>query len=163
MMKYLVVLLGVAAFIGGYQAVANEAAKEATKPAPFKMINAEELQKLQAEEKNLVIIDARGGKYFDGTVIEGAVNIPADQTTAESLAKVASDKGTPLVFYCTNTACHASELSAYKAAEAGYTKLYKYPDGIEDWVKKGLKTAKIEPAPEAAEPSAGKAEEKKAN
>lgn len=167
MMKYLIILLGAAAFVGGYQAVANdqksEPAKEAAKPAPFTLVTADELQKLKAEHKDIVIIDSRGGKYFDGTVVEGAVNIPADQTTAESLAKVAPSKETPLAFYCTDTSCHASELGAYKAAEAGYTKLYKMPGGIKEWQDKGFATAKIE-VPAAVEPAAGEAkpEEKKA-
>ncbi len=111
--------------------------------APYKNITAEELVDMQ-KAGGLVIIDSRGGKYFDGTIIEGAVHLSVKETDAESLGKVLPSKDSKVVFYCTNTACPASELSAYKAAAAGYTDLYKYPGGIEDWKEKGLPTSKLE-------------------
>ena len=118
----------------------------ATAPAdhPYTEIDAKALQELRANTENLVVIDSRGGKYFDGTMIEGAVNLSAQDTTAESLASIVPTKDTPIVFYCTNTSCPASMKSAFKAREAGYTVLYKYPGGIEDWVSKGLPTISVE-------------------
>jgi len=106
-------------------------------------ISAEELVKMQADTKNLVVIDARGGKYFDGTVIKGAINLPVTDVTEESLSKIIATKDTPAVFYCTNTACPASSLAAYKAKDEGYSKLYKYEGGIEEWISKKLPTEKI--------------------
>lgn len=177
MKKLALVAFGMVAFASGYtvQAHAGEAkaedtkveksAEEAGKEKPFKMVTAEELKDLIKENENLIIVDSRGGKYFDGKVITGAVNLPADKTTPEALAEIAADKSTPIAFYCTNVGCHASELSAYKAAEAGYTNIYKYPGGIEEWVSKGFEVAQLDADAAKAEPAAGKAEkeEKAAN
>jgi len=109
----------------------------------IKSISAEELVKMQKEIKGFVLIDARGGKYFDGTVIKGAVNLPVTDVTEASLSKAIATKDTPVAFYCTNTACPASSLAAYKAKDQGYSKLYKYEGGIEEWISKKLPTAMI--------------------
>lgn len=110
---------------------------------PFKTIDAAKLEEMQKSDSGMVLIDSRSSKYFDGEVIQGAVNLPASDTNADSLAKIASVKSTTIVFYCQNTACPASELAAYKAAAAGYKSLYKYPGGIEDWKNRKLPVTKI--------------------
>lgn len=116
---------------------------DATEKHPYKTISADELAEMQKNGTKLVIIDSRGGKYFDGEVIKGAVHLAVTDTDVDNLAKTVPAKDSNIVFYCQNTACPASELSAYKAAAAGYTNLYKYPGGIEEWKQKGLPTAKI--------------------
>jgi rhodanese-related sulfurtransferase len=130
----LTIMLGAIALTG--------ASAHATEVHPYTVITAETLQKMQAENAELAVFDARGGKYFDGTMIKGAKNLPTGETTAENLAKHVKAKTDAIVFYCTNTSCPASELSAYKANAAGYTNIYKYKAGIEDWVAKGLPTNK---------------------
>lgn len=110
----------------------------------YKEINAEELQKMQIENPKLPIIDSRGGDWFDGTVIQGAVQLAASYTTEEALAKISADKNAPIVFYCTNEECSASAKAAHKAAELGYKNIFKYKAGIEDWKKRGLPTATVE-------------------
>ncbi|NDF12314.1 MAG: hypothetical protein EB060_05835 [Proteobacteria bacterium] len=138
-MKRILSMVAVVLVVFAGAAFANE--KAAEKAAP-KHITLEDLKALKDAKKDFVLIDSRGGKYFDGEMIEGAVNLPVDKTTAESLAKIAPKKDTPLVFYCTDTACNASELAAYKALAAGYTNVSKVPDGIEGWKKKGWATTK---------------------
>jgi len=110
---------------------------------PYKEITAEQLKEMQKNNDSLVLIDSRGGKYFNGEVIAGAVHLSVKDTNAETLGKIVASKGADIVFYCTNTACQASALSAYKAAYAGYASLYKYSGGIEEWKEKGLPTATV--------------------
>jgi len=117
----------------GFSAASVQAGK-----GPYTLVNTNELQELIKKHDNLVLIDSRGEKWFDGTVIKGAKNLSVVDTSAENLAKIVSAKDIPVVFYCSNVACKASELAAYKASAAGYTNLYKYPDGIDVWVKAGL-------------------------
>ncbi len=124
----------------------TDKAKDAKKENPFKEVTAEDIVKMKKDTKNLVIVDARGGKDFDGVMIEGAVNLPADKADAKSFAKIAPVKDVPIVFYCQSTKCPASELEAYKAHENGYTKLYHYAGGIEDWKAKKLSVTKPEAA-----------------
>lgn len=109
----------------------------------LKEISAEDVNAKLGKDKDFVVVDSRGGKWFDGEVIKGAVNLPADKTDAASLAKIAPAKDTTLVFYCTNVDCPASATAAHKALEAGYTNVLKFKGGIEEWKEKGLPTAKI--------------------
>lgn len=115
----------------------------ATAGEGYKSIDAEGLAKMMESEKELTIIDSRGGKWFDGEVITGAKALPADVTTEVTLAALIKDKDAPVVFYCSNTSCPASAAAAHKAAELGYANVYKYPGGIEEWKKKGLPTVKL--------------------
>ena len=135
-MKYLLTLPVVMVLVLAFQASAG------TEEHPYKIITADELVALKKDQENLVIVDSRGGKYFDGEMIEGAVNLPVNKVNTDELAKIIPSKDTPVAFYCNNVNCPASELSAYKANAAGYTMLYKYPGGIEDWKEKGLPTNK---------------------
>jgi rhodanese-related sulfurtransferase len=110
---------------------------------PYKEISAEELQVLIAENAETVIVDTRGAKYFDGTVIKGSKVLAVNDITAESLAAIAPNKEAPLVLYCQNLECPASAKAAHKAKELGYTNILKYPGGIEEWVEKKLPSETI--------------------
>ncbi|MGH1375377.1 MAG: rhodanese-like domain-containing protein [Alphaproteobacteria bacterium] len=101
-------------------------------------INADQLVEMQKTTKGLVVIDSRGGKWFDNRLIEGAVQLSADNTDEAHLAEIAPAKDTPIVFYCSDVNCPASKAAAHQAHDAGYTNLYKYPGGIADWAEKGL-------------------------
>lgn len=136
-MKKLFVLAVIALFVSEPALAATDKDKH-----PYKEIDAAALVEMK-KDKSVIVVDARGGKYFDGEVIEGAVNLSVQDTSSDSLAKIIPSKDTKVVFYCTNTSCQASALSAHKAADAGYKEIYKYPGGIEDWKVKGLPVAKI--------------------
>lgn len=110
---------------------------------PYKEVSVSDLEKMMKDGK-VVVLDTRGGKWFDGEGIQGAKNLPADQITKENLAKVGVTENTPVAFYCTNEACPASKTAAHKAAELGFKNLYKLPVGIEGWKKAGKPTEKLE-------------------
>ena len=139
MQKFLRYLLVPAVLVIG----ATQAFAEKDAAPGYTEVTAEEAQKLISEHKDLVIIDSRGGKYFDGEVIEGAKNLPADKTNAKSLKKLVKTKETPVLFYCTNKACPASASAAHEASKLGYKNLYKLPGGIDEWKEKKLPTAKL--------------------
>ena len=108
---------------------------------PYKIITADELVQMKKDNKELVIIDSRGSDWFDGVMIEGATQLSTEDTNTETLAKLAPKKDQAIVFYCTNVNCPASAKAAHKAADIGYTNLFKYPEGIEGWKKLGLPTS----------------------
>ena len=56
-----------------------------------------------------------------------------------SLSELPADKSKPLVFYCTNVHCTASDEAAAKARTAGYVNVKVMPEGIAGWVKAGKK------------------------
>jgi rhodanese-related sulfurtransferase len=116
---------------------------EAFSKEPYTVINADELLKMKNENKSLAIIDSRGGDWFDGTLIEGAVQLSVSDTNEENLTKIVKNKSDKIVFYCTNEKCPASTKAAHKAAEMGYSNIYKYKAGIEDWKKRNLPVIKL--------------------
>ena len=154
-MKQLTLLAALAATVIGASAAAgavraNEMAEKAaasvqTVPTASEVsvstldeVTAAELQVLIDTTPALVLIDARDTEYYAKGHIPGAVQLRPNDATAEKLAELAPTKETPMAFYCMNKQCPASGKAAHKAAEHGYTKLYKYADGIEDWQSKGL-------------------------
>lgn len=46
-------------------------------------------------------------------------------------------KDVPLVFYCANVRCLASEVAARRAIDAGYTNVFTLPVGISGWTADG--------------------------
>lgn len=143
-----IVVVGASATAGAVRAneMAGKAAASAqTVPvdsdvtvATLDEVNAAELQVLIDTIPGVVIVDARSAEKYAEGHIPGAVHLRPDDATAEKLAELAAEKDMPIVFYCGNKQCPASGKAAHKAAEQGYTKLYKYTDGIEDWQAKGL-------------------------
>ena len=62
-------------------------------------VSAEEVIDLVEKFDNLVIIDARKKSDVAKGFIEGAVNIPNTETTADTLAQHIPSKSTPIVFF----------------------------------------------------------------
>lgn len=55
-----------------------------------------------AKEKDTLILDARSASAYARGHIEGAVNLPFPDFTAESLAAVIGDRDRPILIYCNN-------------------------------------------------------------
>ncbi|OVE77517.1 hypothetical protein BVX99_02480 [bacterium F16] len=88
-------------------------------------------------EKDLIILDARSGKFDDGKRIPGAKALAPtadDKTIAETAG---ADKDAKIITYCSNLKCKASSKLAAKLKAAGYTNLTEYHEGIKGWVAGG--------------------------
>jgi len=55
-----------------------------------------------AAEPDTLILDARSASAYARGHIEGAVNLPFTDFTAESLARVIGDRDRPILIYCNN-------------------------------------------------------------
>jgi len=55
-----------------------------------------------AADPDVLILDARSASAFAAGHIEGAVNLPLTDFTAESLARVIGDAERPILIYCNN-------------------------------------------------------------
>jgi rhodanese-related sulfurtransferase len=65
-----------------------------------------------------------------------------------------ADKDRPLVFYCANTYCSASEQAAERAVAAGYASVGVLVDGIYGWRRAGQPVRKLKAAPTELAPAA---------
>lgn len=99
-------------------------------------VDAEGLLDLVDKIPDLVIIDARLRQDRMQGYIEGSVSLPDVKTTCAALAKHVSRKSAPVLFYCNGPKCGRSVSSSRKALACGYTRVYWFRGGFEEWKKK---------------------------
>lgn len=105
-------------------------------------VSAEQVIDLVEEMDDLVIIDSRIEKDRTGGHIEGAIALPDVETTPEKLAQHIPSKSTPVVFYCNGVKCGRSVAASKMAVAEGYSKVYWFRGGWEEWTEKGLPISK---------------------
>lgn len=86
---------------------------------------------------NLVIIDSRIAMDRKQGYIEGSVSLPDTDTDCESLSVLIKAPDTPVLFYCNGPKCGRSVKAIHKAQDCGYTELYWFRGGFEEWTTKG--------------------------
>lgn len=109
-----------------------------------KQISGSNIKKMIGDTAGFVLIDARRVSDYNQEHISGAISLPATDVNVKTLAEVAPEMDSKLVFYCQNPKCQASTIAAHKAIGAGYTYVYEYSGGIEDWKYSGFKTASVD-------------------
>ena len=105
-------------------------------------ISAEQVFELVEEHDDLVIIDSRKTSDRQEGYIETSIGLQDTDTTAESLAKHLASKTTPVIFYCNGPKCGRSANASRVAIADGYSKIYWFRGGWEEWVAKGLPVTK---------------------
>ncbi|MCG6969627.1 MAG: rhodanese-like domain-containing protein [Gammaproteobacteria bacterium] len=105
-------------------------------------VTAEEVIELVESMDDLVVVDARKSSDREKGWIEGSVGLPNTETNADSLAKLLPAKSTPVLFYCNGVKCGRSFESAKIAIAEGYSKIYWFRGGMEEWEAKGLPVVK---------------------
>ena len=100
-------------------------------------ISRHEIHQRLVSKQETLLIEALPLKYFQESHLPQAININHDEI--EQLApKFIPNKDTPIVVYCSNTACNNSTLAANKLERLGYQNVYKYAEGKQDWQDAGL-------------------------
>lgn len=100
-------------------------------------IDAEQLVDLVDNTPNIVIIDSRIVADRDQGYIEGSISLPNTDTTCESLSKVVPNLTNPSLFYCNGIKCGRSAIAIKIAVGCGYSNLYWFRGGFEEWKNKG--------------------------
>jgi rhodanese-related sulfurtransferase len=104
-------------------------------------VDAKGVIELVEKAKGLVIVDNRREADYAAGHIEGAVRLLDDDMTEEAvLAKLAGAKDTPTLFYCNGLKCGRAAKAAEKAVGWGYSKVFYYAKGMEEWRAQGLPT-----------------------
>jgi len=105
-------------------------------------VNAEDVYDLIIKTPDLIIIDSRKPKPYSIGHIQDAKNIQDNEMTEALLAKFASDKSTPLLFYCNGEKCLRSANAAKKAVSWDYNKIYWFRGGWKEWQAKNMPVEK---------------------
>jgi rhodanese-related sulfurtransferase len=91
------------------------------------------------EQGQVVFVDARDRSLFLGGHIEGAVNVPPDQTGVEDLAWL-SDVDSDIVCYASEESQRQAGVVADKLIEMGAPRVFVLYGGFEAWKGAGLPT-----------------------
>jgi len=101
-------------------------------------ITAETVVDLAGSLPELVIIDNRHAVEFEKGHIEGAINLLDTNMQRDDLARLAHRAETPLLFYCNGERCLRSSHAALMAVKWGYTRIYWFRGGWQEWLDKHL-------------------------
>ncbi len=101
-------------------------------------IDREELKRKLDEHWDAPLVEVLAPEYFDEFHLPGAINVPLDENFSEAIGEIAPDKARPIVVYCASTECPMSLDAARKLDELGYTSVFDYPGGKDDWKAAGL-------------------------
>ena len=103
-------------------------------------ITREELRR-DLEAGNATVVEALPQTYYDDAHLPGAINLPHEQV--EDLApQLLPSKSAKLVVYCANTACPNSTLAVRRLGRLGYTNVFEYVEGKQDWIDAGYPVEK---------------------
>ena len=100
------------------------------------IVAAEGLIELATQQPQLVLIDSRITADHREGFIEGSISPPNTDTTCESLARIIAALNAPALFYCNGVRCGRSGRAAVIAVDCGYTNIYWYRNGMEEWQEK---------------------------
>lgn len=137
MKRLLIMTLAMTGSIVG--ATAHET-KAAHKHA-YNEIHTDQLKAWYDQGKTMIVLDARTKPYFEGTLLPDAQWLPADSQEKDITAALPA-KDSVIVVYCAGKGCPASSILSDKLAGMGYTNVYEYPEGINEWIKKGYSTVR---------------------
>jgi rhodanese-related sulfurtransferase len=102
----------------------------------MKTITTDGLKALQSQNGDLTLVNTLSAEAFGNTKIPGAVNVPlSDRDFAAHVEQIAGGKDKPVVVYCANQECDASEKAAQKLEAAGFTTVSRYTGGAAAWQK----------------------------
>jgi len=100
-------------------------------------VTAEKFIELVEIKPELVIIDSRIPGDRKQGFIESSLSLPDVETSCASLAKVISKKNAPSLFYCNGVKCGRSAKAIKIALSCGYSNIYWFRGGFEEWLEKG--------------------------
>jgi rhodanese-related sulfurtransferase len=97
------------------------------------IVDAEGLIEAFTQTPGLVLIDSRITADRKEGFIEGSVSLPDIETDCNSLASSVPSLTTPALFYCNGIKCGRSARAATIAIDCGYTRVYWFRKGMEEW------------------------------
>ncbi len=94
---------------------------------------------------DVIVVEALPAGYYNDAHLPGALNLPHDRVD-ELAESVLPDKDAAVVVYCSNTVCQNSTIAANRLTQLGYTNVFDYEAGKQDWIEAGLPTETGAPA-----------------
>lgn len=105
-------------------------------------IDRESLRLKMGSVDDLVLVEVLPEKGYDKFHLPGAINIPVRSDDFAERIKSAANKDDEIVVYCQNADCDASPKAAKKIEALGFTRVFDYEAGKDDWSDAGLPVEK---------------------
>lgn len=98
-------------------------------------ITRDDLKRMNEQQhEDFVLINVLPRDAFQKRHIRTSINVPGgDDDFVETVERVAGGKDRKIVVYCASFDCDASPKAGRKLEEAGFTQVYDYEGGTEDW------------------------------
>lgn len=103
----------------------------------YSIISRQALKKALEEDKGMILVEALPARYYKDKHLPGAINIPHDDIR-DTAGALLPNRDAMIVVYCASTTCKNSGLAASELDRMGYTNVYEYIEGKEDWEAAGL-------------------------
>lgn len=98
-------------------------------------INRDELKEMMDAGESFVLINVLDPEDFENEHICGSINMPVSTIARD--AENLLNKDDTIVVHCSNKACTASRIASEKLDSIGFSDIWRYEGGIEDWKAAG--------------------------
>jgi rhodanese-related sulfurtransferase len=95
-----------------------------------------ELQR-RIERGEITVLEALPTSYWEAEHLPGAIAFPLDDVDGQA-ARLLPDKAAAIAVYCSNAVCNNSHVVAARLGVLGYTSVFRYTEGKQDWIEAGL-------------------------
>lgn len=104
----------------------------------MKSLSAAKLHDMMLERPGMPVLNVLPREMHRESHVPGTPNVPVTEDDfAEQVEGLVSSKDEPVVVYCKNKSCDASEKAGRMLEEAGFTNVYDFEGGIEEWEQAG--------------------------
>ena len=107
-------------------------------------ISRDELQR-RISRGDITVLEALPVSSWEAEHLPGAIAFPLDDIDGQA-ARLLPDKTAAIAVYCSNAVCNNSHAVSERLAQLGYTSVFRYTDGKQDWIEAGLPVESASPA-----------------
>ncbi len=111
-----------------------------TTPAPKTVEGTTSISSIEAKkmfDEGVLFIDTRRANFFKEGHIPKAINISTRYDLSKEALEKVMKKDTKTIFYCHGAFCPASSKALERALNWGFTNLYYYRMGMNEWKELG--------------------------
>lgn len=99
-------------------------------------ISTDELKDMMDSGESFVLVNVLDADSFEDEHICGSINIPVDQVDEKAPGFIGKDE--TVIVYCSGPDCKASGRAADKLESLGFSDIWRFQGGIEEWKNAGL-------------------------
>ena len=105
----------------------------------MKTISADQVREMRKADPRTVVIDTLSRESYEKHHIPGALHVPGNQPSfANSVGEVVQTRHDPVIVYCADEQCNLSPTAAKALESAGYTNVFDFEGGLDEWRRAGL-------------------------